>query len=150
MSTMRSSLVHSLSMFQPSLTHPDQSQPHKPTSINRQSCRRSQSVRRSQFQTCSQSVEVSGAPHGHHLSFSRHASKEGSNHFCQGISEREVSKDENIWMTRIPIPLTLSHIHWMIWWCHEWSLLVECWQEWRTWHAGGMLCWRQSKNRIKR
>ena len=71
-------IAGALSMFQPSLTHPDQSQPNKPTSINRQSCRRSQSVRRSQFQTRSQSVEVSGAPHGHHLSFSCHATKEGS------------------------------------------------------------------------
>ena len=78
MSTKRRSLVHSLSMFQPSLTTPDQTQPHKTTSNNRQSCRRSQSVRRFQFQTRSQSVGVSGAPHGHRLSFSRHASKEGS------------------------------------------------------------------------
>ena len=67
-----------LSMFQPSLTHPDQTQPHKATSINRQSCRRSQYVRRSQFQTCSQSVGVSGAPPGQQLRFSSHASKEGS------------------------------------------------------------------------
>ena len=97
MSVKRKSIVHSFSMFQPSLTQPNQTHnSYKPplftsscnsilqdsrrstTNTNYQSFKRSQSVRKSQLKSRSQSIGGPGVQPSHRLIISTQTSQEGS------------------------------------------------------------------------
>ena len=115
MSVKRTSLVHSLSMFQPSLIKPDQTPPnhstnsYKPplftsscnsipedsrrstTNNHSQSYKRSHSVRRSQFKNRSQSIGGAGAPPLHRRSISSQARHDGQKGSIGSMTERKTS-----------------------------------------------------------